>query len=242
MTGRRRALLAALVISAASLAPGTEPAGAAPATDASATGGPPVPGDAGTDAEGTDEPSWPVIVVIAAGVLVLAGALVRVVRRATPSPAAGAPSDARVANLVGRTTNVATRTVGRDEPGGAALAARRERAGVLATAQWLHDQLVPELLTGPPDRAARRWELERGRVDDLIVRALRQATGPDDPWGALGGAVAALDRSVDTSVTLRARRPPNVAVITDADSVTARRRAELGAVLDSLWREVRAGR
>jgi hypothetical protein len=54
--------------------------------------------------------------------------------------------------------------------------------------------------------------------------------------------VAALDRSVETSVTLRTRRPPNVAVITDADSVTARRRAELGTVLDGLWPEVRAGR
>jgi hypothetical protein len=246
ITRRRRALLAALAISGgAFLAPGVGSVGATatpPATDTSAGGGTTVPDGSGAGAPGTDDPSWLVIGLIAGGVVVLAGGLARVLHTTTPPPAADSRSGVRVATLVERATEIATRTVGRGEPGDAAVAARRERARVLATAQWFHDQLVPELLTGPPDRAARRWELERGRIDDLIVRTLRHSAGPDDPWRALAGAVAALDRSVDTSVALRARRPPNVAVITDADSVTARRRAELGAVLDALWPGVRAGR
>ena len=246
MPTTRRGLLAALAISAgASLTWGTAPAGATappPAGGTSTAGGASVAGDTGAGAERTDNPSWPVIGLVAGGVVVLAGGLVRVRRRTAPPSVADPPSDVCVAPLVERATEMATQTVGRGESRDAAVPARRERARVLATAQWFHDELAPELLTGPPDRAAQRWERERGRIDDLTVRALRQSAGPDDPWSALAGAVAALDRSVETSVTLRARRPPNVAVITDADSVTARRRAELGTVLDGLWPEVRAGR
>ena len=167
--------------------------------------------DAGGGGADDAETRWLLIALIAGGVVVLAVGLAAFLRR---------PGATRAE---------------------ADVTARREQASVLATAQWFHDQLSVELLTAPVEQTTPRWAEERRRIDHLVLVATRHSTSRDDLWAQLAGAAASLSQAIDTSLQLRVQQPPNRAMITDADSVTARRRAELGAVLGALWPSVRSG-
>ena len=222
-TGRRRAdrvTAIALGVAALLLPLGTSGTALATApTDPPPTDAPPdtAPStspttEAGGGEDDDAETRWLLIALIAGGVVVLAVGLAAFLRRP------GAPARS-----------------------GEDVTVRREQASVLATAQWVHDQLSVELLTAPVEQTTPRWAEERRRIDHLVIVATRHSTSRDDLWAQLAGAAASLSLAIDTSLQLRLQQPPNRAMITDADSVTARRRAELGAVLGSLWPSVRSG-
>ena len=198
------------------LAPSTRIAATTP--DQAGTGSPdttsatpPTTGGGGGGGGAADgDLTWLWILLITVGVVVLAVGVIAILRRPGPARSDGA------ADL------------------------RREQAGVLATAQWFRDHLSIELLTTPLDQAAPRWALERRRIDDLVHAAIGQSRARDDLWQQLGAATATLARAIDVSLERRAQQPLNSAMIADAGALSARRRDELGAVLDALWPLVRS--
>jgi hypothetical protein len=190
--------------------PDTAPATTPATTPVTVTTPATVPdGGGGSD---SDVP-WPLIIAIAAVAIAVIALIVTAGGRRRRSSPSGSP-------------NVPYQT----------SVAQQDRGYALGSAQWVHDHFSLELLSAQPEQAVQRWNADRGRIDDAIIRAQQFGTGPDGiTWQRLGQSLALLSTSLDSYVKLRNQDPPNQALIDDAFAVANRHRAELGQQLARLW-------
>jgi hypothetical protein len=156
---------------------------------------------------------WPLIIAIGAVAIAVIALIVTAGgrrRRSAPAGSASVPYQASVA--------------------------QQDRGYALGSAQWVHDHFSLELLSAQPAQAAQRWNADRGRIDDAIIRAQQFGNGPDGiTWQRLGQSLALLSTSLDSYVQLRNQDQPNQALIDDAFAVANHHRAELGQQLARLW-------
>jgi len=191
--------------------PDTAPATTPDTTPVTVTTPATVP-DNGGGGDDSDVP-WPLIIAIAAVAIAVIALIVTAGsrrRRTTPSGSGSVPYQTSVA--------------------------QQDRGYALGSAQWVHDHFSLELLSAQPAQAAQRWNADRSRIDDAVIRAQQFGNGPDGiTWQRLGQSLALLSTSLDSYVQLRNQDPPNPQLIDDAFAVANRHRAELGQQLALLW-------
>ena len=106
------------------------------------------------------------------------------------------------------------------------------RRQLVSTARWIHDQLSLEVLALAPADAQQRWNLERGRFDQLALDLRVQAAERDtEIWANLSAAVSTLASSLDTAVRLRATADVDEQLAREAVAIANRHRSELQARL-----------
>jgi hypothetical protein len=155
---------------------------------------------------------WPLIIAIGAvAIAVIALIATATGRRRTTTTSAAAPPRAKTAD--------------------------QDRGYALGSAQWVHDHLAPELLAAPPAEAAQRWRIERGRLDDAVIRAQQYSSDPTTgvAWQQLGQSLSLLGTSLDSYIHLRNQQPPNQPQIDESYAVAYQHHAELGVALSQVW-------
>jgi hypothetical protein len=177
--------------------------GAAPATDAPATTDAPETPDSG--APGTD----------------------------TPATDDGSGSDVAIIVLIVVAVAAlfaAIVAVTRRRPKGTTTDPRRQN---LSTARWIHDQLSLEMLTQPPAAAQSRWNVERGRFDQLVIDLRATSPSQRNPavWESLAAAVATLGSSLDTAVRVRATADADPDLAREAVAIANGHRSDLQRAL-----------
>lgn len=161
---------------------------------------------------GDSDVPWPLIIAISAvAIAVIALIATASGRRRTTATSAAAPPRAKTAD--------------------------QDRGYALGSAQWVHDHLAPELLAAPPAEAAQRWRVERGRLDDAVIRAQQYSSDPTTgvAWQQLGQSLSLLGTSLDSYIHLRNQQPPNQPQIDESYAVAYQHHAELGVALSQVW-------
>jgi len=107
----------------------------------------------------------------------------------------------------------------------------RQRQAI-ALAGWIHDQLSLEVLASPPVDAARRWEQERNRLDQLTIEARAFAVVEDtEMWDRLVLVLRELSTSIDVSLRLRGTPGADQDLVRESVTIANRHRAELATWL-----------
>ena len=106
---------------------------------------------------------------------------------------------------------------------------------LVATAQWIHDQLSLELMAAAPGQAQQRWSVERSRVDNVVIGTQSEASRMNNAvWLQLGQFLSQLSSAIDTNLQLRAQEPPNLGLVQESVNVITARRNDIQAAINAL--------
>ena len=106
---------------------------------------------------------------------------------------------------------------------------------LLATAQWIHDQLTLELLAADPAQAQQRWVVERTRVDNVVIGTQAEASQLNSAtWLQLGQFLTQLASAIDTNLQLRSQQPPNPGLVQESVNVITARRNDIQLAINAL--------
>jgi hypothetical protein len=106
---------------------------------------------------------------------------------------------------------------------------------LLASAQWVHDQLSLELMASAPAQALQRWSVERSRIDNIVIGTQAEASRLNSAsWLQLGQFLSELASAIDTNLQLRMQDPPNLGMIQESANVITARRNDIQAAINLL--------
>ena len=106
---------------------------------------------------------------------------------------------------------------------------------LLASAQWVHDQMSLELMAAAPAQALQRWSVERTRIDNIVIGAQAEASRTNTAtWLQLGQFLSELAGAIDTNLQLRMQDPPNVGLVQESANVITARRNDIQAAINLL--------
>ena len=106
---------------------------------------------------------------------------------------------------------------------------------LVASAQWIHDQLSLELLAAAPVQAAQRWSVERTRIDNVVIGTQAEASRSNNAtWLQLGQFLSELASAIDTNLQLRVQEPPNMGLVQESANVITARRSDIQAAINLL--------
>ena len=106
---------------------------------------------------------------------------------------------------------------------------------LLASAQWVHDQLSLELMAAAPVQALQRWSVERTRIDNIVIGTQAEASRLNSAsWLQLGQFLSELAAAIETNLQLRSQEPPNVGLVQESANVITARRNDIQAAINLL--------
>ncbi|HEU0042106.1 MAG TPA: hypothetical protein VFQ15_07140 [Jiangellaceae bacterium] len=106
---------------------------------------------------------------------------------------------------------------------------------LLASAQWVHDQLSLELMAAAPAQARQRWSVERSRIDNIVIGTQAEASRLNSAsWLQLGQFLSELASAIETNLQLRMQDPPNLGMIQESANVITARRNDIQAAINLL--------
>ncbi len=106
---------------------------------------------------------------------------------------------------------------------------------LLASAQWVHDQLSLELMAAAPAQALQRWGVERTRIDNIVIGTQAEASRLNSAsWLQLGQFLSELAAAIDTNLQLRMQDPPNLGMVQESANVITARRNDIQAAINLL--------
>lgn len=106
---------------------------------------------------------------------------------------------------------------------------------LLASAQWVHDQLSLELMAAAPAQAIQRWGVERTRIDNIVIGTQAEASRLNSAsWLQLGQFLSELAAAIETNLQLRMQDPPNLGMIQESANVITARRNDIQAAINLL--------
>ena len=106
---------------------------------------------------------------------------------------------------------------------------------LLASAEWMHDQLSLELMAAAPTQALQRWAVERTRIDNIVIGTQAEASRLNSAsWLQLGQFLSELAAAIETNVQLRMQEPPNVGLVQESANVITARRNDIQAAINLL--------
>jgi len=106
---------------------------------------------------------------------------------------------------------------------------------LLASAQWVHDQLSLELMAAAPSQAMQRWGVERTRIDNIVIGTQAEASRVNSAsWLQLGQFLTELASAIETNLQLRMQDPPNLGLVQESANVITARRNDIQAAINLL--------
>lgn len=109
----------------------------------------------------------------------------------------------------------------------------------LGDAQWFHDQVSVDVLTGADETGLARWAAQRTVVDGIVRDALRRGSqAPRSGWNELAASVAALQRALDTATAARNDASSEPTHLTESAAEVDRAREQLRSQIDQVRRRV----
>ncbi|MET0662660.1 MAG: hypothetical protein ABWZ42_05975 [Ilumatobacteraceae bacterium] len=106
---------------------------------------------------------------------------------------------------------------------------------LLASAQWVHDQLSLELMAAAPAQAQQRWSVERTRIDNIVIGTQAEASRVNSAsWLQLGQFLTELAAAIETNLQLRMQDPPNLGLVQESANVITARRNDIQAAINLL--------
>ena len=106
---------------------------------------------------------------------------------------------------------------------------------LLASAQWVHDQLSLELMAAAPSQALQRWGVERTRIDNIVIGTQAEASRVNSAsWLQLGQFLTELASAIETNLQLRMQDPPNLGLVQESANVITARRNDIQAAINLL--------
>jgi len=169
-----------------------------------------VPAVAEEDDDGIDVGTWLLVTLfIVLAIIIVSAVVTGIGRRSKKTPPAAAPVPPAPVN---------------DAP-----------HQLLASAQWVHDQLSLELMAAAPTQALQRWAVERTRIDNIVIGTQAEASRLNSAsWLQLGQFLSELAAAIETNLQLRMQEPPNVGLVQESANVITARRNDIQAAINLL--------